>query len=42
MNEDRKFVSQYKLHDNKHIYKLISLQFKVINSFKYVKMEIYH
>ena len=37
MNEDKKFVSQYKLHANKHIYKLISLQLQVINSFKYVK-----
>ena len=42
MNEDRKFVSQFKLHANKHIYKLISLQLQEINSFKYVKMEIYH
>ena len=42
MNEDRKFVCQYKLHANKHIYKLIPLQLQVINSFKYVKMEIYH
>ena len=42
MNKDRKFVSQYKLHANKHIYKLISLQLQVISSLKYVKMEIYH
>ena len=42
MNEDRKLVSQYKLHANKQINKLISLQLQVINSFKYVKMEIYH
>ena len=42
MNEDRKFVSQDKLHAYKHIFKLISLQLQVINSFKYVKMEIYH
>ena len=42
MNEDRKFVSQYKLHANKHNYKLISLQSEEINSFKYVKTEIYH
>ena len=42
INEDRKLVSQYKLHANKHIYGLISLQLQVINSFKYVKMEIYH
>ena len=42
MNEDRNFVGQYKLHANEHIYKSISLQLQVINSFKYVKMEIYH
>ena len=44
MNEDKKFVSQYKLHANKQIYKLISQQLlvQVINSFKYVKMEIYY
>ena len=42
MNEDKKFVSQYKLHANKQIYKLISSQLQVINSFKYVKMEIYY
>ena len=42
MNEDRKFVSQYKLHAKKHIYTLISLQLQEINSFKYVQMEIYH
>ena len=42
MNEDKKFVNEYKLHANKHIYKLISLLLQVINSFKYVKMEIYH
>ena len=38
----KKFLSQYKLHANKHIYKSISLQLQVINSFKYAKMEIYH
>ena len=42
INEDRKFASQYKLHANKHIYKLISLQLQEINNIKYVKMEIYH
>ena len=42
MNKDRKFVSQYKLHANKNIHKLISLQLQETNSFKYVKMEIYH
>ena len=41
MNKDRKFLSQYKFHANKHIYKLISQQLQEINSFKYVKMEIY-
>ena len=42
MNEDKKVVSQYKLHANKHIYILISLQLQVISSFKNVKMEIYY
>ena len=42
INEDRKLLSQYKLHANKHIHKLISLQLQVINSFKYIKMEISH
>ena len=42
MNEDRKFVSQYKIHANKNTYKLISLQLQEIHIFKYVKMEIYH
>ena len=35
-------VQIHELHANKHIYKLISLQVQVINSLKYVKMEIYH
>ena len=40
MNEDIKFVSQYKLHANKNTYKLISLQLQEINSFKYVNLPL--
>ena len=41
-NQDRKYVSQYKLHANKLIQIFISLQLQVINSCKYVKMVIYY
>ena len=41
-SQDRKYVSQYKLHANLRILIVISLQLQVINSCKYVKMVIYH
>ena len=42
LNQDRKYVSQYKLHANKRIKIFISLQLQVLNSCKYVKMVLYH